>query len=346
MKKNTLKKVFSALSLTAVAASAVSLSAFGAGINYAGEGDAAAATITPTLTVTKTVVGKEMAGQNVTVNIDVAGANGKYCNTGIRLYYSDRLTIAKKANGREDIAAGDAITDLGIKTNKIDDSVPAGSGFNSWFFTTGGEGDFGTDGTMWSITFTLPADAEEGEVFPLDIVYQAAGKVVDCFFDKDRTTDGVNMEAYLFTNGIKCATNPTFAANAADIAACPALADIDNTYDGYIAIAGAPETTTTTVATTTTTAATTTTTVATSTAATTAASTAATTGGSATTTKAGTTTKKPAGTTAKPGTTTKAATTTAKKDSSPKTGVAGVGVAAAGLAVAIGTAFVLRKKED
>ncbi|MBP3268899.1 MAG: NPXTG-anchored protein, partial [Ruminococcus sp.] len=29
-----------------------------------------------------------------------------------------------------------------------------------------------------------------------------------------------------------------------------------------------------------------------------------------------------------------------------KTGVAGVGVAAAGLAIAVGTAFVLRKKED
>jgi hypothetical protein len=39
-------------------------------------------------------------------------------------------------------------------------------------------------------------------------------------------------------------------------------------------------------------------------------------------------------------------TTTAKATNAPPTGVAGVGVAAAGLALAVGTAFVLRKKED
>lgn len=61
----------------------------------------------------------------------------------------------------------------------------------------------------------------------------------------------------------------------------------------------------------------------------------------------------PAATTAAPttvakATTTKAATTTKKAPvkGSPKTGVAGVGVAAAGLVVAAGAAFVLRKKED
>ncbi|MBQ8296707.1 MAG: NPXTG-anchored protein [Ruminococcus sp.] len=44
--------------------------------------------------------------------------------------------------------------------------------------------------------------------------------------------------------------------------------------------------------------------------------------------------------------TTKAPTKAPVKTESPKTGVAGVGVAAAGLVVAAGAAFVLRKKED
>nr|MCR5730300.1 NPXTG-anchored protein [Ruminococcus sp.] len=39
-------------------------------------------------------------------------------------------------------------------------------------------------------------------------------------------------------------------------------------------------------------------------------------------------------------------TTKGKAQDSPVTGVAGVGVAAAGLAIAVGTAFALRKKED
>ena len=337
MKKNTLKKVFSALSLTAVAASAVSLSAFAAPSDYTAD-QIAASEIKPKITTTKLVVDKDQAGQDVKVNIDVTGASQKYCNTGIRIYYSDRLTLKKNVIGNADVISGDAVAYLGVKENKVDDSCTR-EGFNSWFMTTGGTGDFGLDGTMWTLTFTIPADAEEGEVFPLDILYQSSGSTKDAFFDKDRTEAGQLMEAYAFTQGIYSPENPTFAADPADVAKCAALADIDSTYDGYIAIAGAPATTTTTtVATTTTTVATTTTTKAPDT----------TTKVSDTTTKApGTTTKKVAGTTTKKGgTTTKPATTTGKNDSSPKTGVAGVGVAAAGLAVAIGTAFVLRKKND
>ena len=318
MKKNTLKKVFSALSLTAVAASAVSLSAFAAPSDYTA-GQIAESEIKPKITTTKLVVDKDQAGQDVKVTLDVSGADGKYCNTGIRIYYSDRLTLKTKANGKADVADGPAIADLGTKTNKVDDSCTR-EGFDSWFMSTGGEGDYGVDGTMWTLTFTIPADAEEGEVFPLDIVYQSAGTTKDAFFDVDRTEAGMLK--------------------------CPNLANIDSTYDGYIAIAGAVETTTTTVATTTTTKAATTTTKA---AETTTKAAETTTKDAGTTTKAaGTTTKKAAGTTTKKaaGSTTKAATTTGKKGDSPKTGVAGVGVAAAGLAVAIGTAFVLRKKED
>ena len=45
-------------------------------------------------------------------------------------------------------------------------------------------------------------------------------------------------------------------------------------------------------------------------------------------------------------TTTTAAKTTTKAGNSPKTGVQGAGLAVAGLAIAVGTAFALRKKED
>jgi hypothetical protein len=100
-----------------------------------------------------------------------------------------------------------------------------------------------------------------------------------------------------------------------------------NVTQGYIAIGGVPTTTTTTPTTTTTATPTTTTTTVSSTG-----STSTTTKRSATTTKAATTTKK--------------VSTTAGKQNSPDTGVPGAGIAVAGLAVAIGTAFVLRKKED
>ena len=69
-----------------------------------------------------------------------------------------------------------------------------------------------------------------------------------------------------------------------------------------------------------------------------------------TTTTAESTTTTTEATTSKAATTTQAATTaaktTTKAGNSPKTGVQGAGLAVAGLAIAVGTAFALRKKED
>mgnify|MGYP003179650585 CR=1 FL=1 len=44
------------------------------------------------------------------------------------------------------------------------------------------------------------------------------------------------MQAYTFKKGIYSSDNPTFTATAADILKVPALANINKTYDGYIAI--------------------------------------------------------------------------------------------------------------
>ena len=179
---------------------------------------------------------------------------------------------------------------------------------------------------MWTLEFKLPATVAEGDVYPIDIIYKSNENAEDLFVNTEVNQAGQLMQAYTFTKGIYNAKeNNTFAANAADVEKCSALADIDKSYDGYIAIAGG---TTTTETTTTTTETTTTTTTASTTASTTAAS---------STTSASTT----SGT----GTTSKAATGTTKN---PKTGVSGTGagLAVAGLAVAVATAFVLRKKED
>lgn len=44
------------------------------------------------------------------------------------------------------------------------------------------------------------------------------------------------MQDYAFTKGIYSSDNPTFTASSADIAKVPSLANINKTYDGYIAI--------------------------------------------------------------------------------------------------------------
>ena len=121
------------------------------------------------------------------------------------------------------------------------------------------------------------------------------------------------MQASAFVKGIYN-EDRAFGASAANVEKVAALANINTTMDAYVAIADEEPVETT-------------------------ATTATAAPSSSTTAASGATTS------AKASSSTKSATTTKAADA-PKTGVAGCGVAVAGLAVALGTAFVLRKKED
>lgn len=314
MRKNSFKRIFAALALSAVATTSVaSISAFAEGdltpgpqedgsfnfvqkdgtiATYTADDIAGAAT-KPTLSASKVTLteseAKEMVakGETVTVEVTISGAANKWLSTGIHLFYDERLTPTLNPFGLVDVQKGSASKYIPTLQSKENETDRAGA-----FVTTAGDGDFGLDGVMFSVAFSLPDDVAAGEVYNLDLDYISG----DLFTNHADNLDGRLMQAYTFVNGLD---------------------------DGYIEIVedptDPPVTTTTTAVTTTTTAAATTT----------------------TTAKAGTTT------TAKPTTTGKATTTTTgKKTDSPKTGVAGVGVAAAGLVVAAGAAFVLRKKED
>lgn len=308
MRKNSFKRIFAALALSAVATTSVaSISAFAEGtsvgpqadgsyvkdengtlITYSADDIAGAAT-KPTMSASKITLTESEAKANptVTVEVSVSGADKMYASTGVHLYYDQRLTMAIDDFGYPDVVYGDAAAKLDQKT-----AEPGKTEKGGLFVASGAKADFGRDGVLYSINFTLPEDVAAGEKYDLDLAYEAG----DLFTNNADDLEGRLMEGYMFTQGLS---------------------------DGYIEIVEdptePPTTTTTTAATTTTTAADTTT----------------------TTAKPGTTT------TAKPTTTGKATTTTTgKKADSPKTGVAGVGVAAAGLVVAAGAAFVLRKKED
>lgn len=338
MKNNSVKRVFSALALTAVAASATSMAAFADEYNGFDMSAIEQSTIKPQITLSVDGVDKgkvfsleEAAGQTINVTLNVSGADEKYCSTGFHIYYDKRLEIPVNRFGIPQVSAGPAQEFLAMNPAEVDPTAED-QGMKGFFVTTAGSADYGIDGVLWSFPFTVPADAQKGDVFPIDIIYKSNPNAEDLFVNRQVNQQGQLMQAYVFTKGIYNNTeNNTFAASAADVEKAPALADIDKSMDGYIAIAA--ETTTTTTETTTTT---TTTTVAPPTTTTTEEIVVSTT---TTTTVSGATTTT---TTAKGTTTTKPTT----KPDSPKTGVAGAGVAVAGLAVALGTAFVLRKRED
>ena len=389
MKNDSLKKVFSAIAVTAVAVSATSVTAFADARNGLTDAEIEASAVKPKITASQITMTLDQAkasiesGEGVTWSIIINGADGEYCSTGMHVYYDDRLEIAQDKRGNDLIKKGEAGEELSQakeldNENAADYAPHAGSvsnssktaGMKGFFVTTAGQENNGYDGQLWDITVNLPADVEAGDLFPIDIVYKSVGGVEDVFLDIDRAN--LAMQAYAFTKGIYNEDNLN-----------PDEPLEGTPYDGYILIEpGEEETTTTTTTETTTTTTTTETTTTTTTTATTTTSTTTTTGtstttsttGTATTTSTatgtdtttstetgtGTSTSTNTSTTAKSTTTGKSSsssssktstsssnkTSTSSSGSSPKTGVAGVGVAATGLAIAIGTAFILRKKED
>lgn len=377
MKKIYLKKVCSAVALSAVAASMASMTSFAAvsnvnNLNAQDYMDGAmggftqeeidASAITPTVEISKEIISIDEAKATPTreVTISYSGADQKYASSGLHLYYDSRLTLGTTVVGTPNVKAGPALDFLSLGTPKLDPTA-ADQGMSGVFVCSSGDADYGLDGLAYTLTFTLPADVAEGDVFPIDVFYKSKPDAEDLFTNAKKTDEGMLMQAYLFTRGINNGVTKSFEYTDAETAKCAAIAELDASTDGYIAIEdGAPVTTTATTATPTTTATSTTTTKAptTATAAPTTATAAPTTatgtgtnatGSVSTSTESGTnndtgtTSKTTVSTTAKPSSTTKPS---GDGKDSPKTGVAGVGIAVAGLAVAIGTAFVLRKKED
>ena len=350
MKKNTLKRTFAALAVSAVAASMASMTAAAAFDNgcdkqdnkevvYGSSSmkweqpakwkvdpiDPSNYTGSAKVSFDKVKIPYEKAVQMAkdgtvqTISLNVSGAAGTVNAVGFHTFYDTRLTLVPNKRGKA-FTNGDAIADF------MGDAVKIADG--QYNFVASAGGNYLEDGKIFSIDFKLPADVKAGDLYPIGLQFWSDGTTTDLFYNQEQNAAGRLQMAYIFTQGIE---------------------------NGYIAI----DTTTSTTSTTTTTSTSTTTTTSTSTSSTSTSSTTSdtdtdtdttsTTSGKGTVTgsSAGTGVVTKGSTTTKSSKTTKSKTTTkGKAQDSPVTGVAGVGVAAAGLAIAVGTAFALRKKED
>ena len=163
----------------------------------------------PILSVSRIKLEAIPSDRMVTVDIAVSGANQAYCTTGFHIYYDDRLTIAKNKYGSIDVRpyadqeAGDqALAFTNNQAPKEDPTAPVG--WKGLFVSTRGNGNVGLDGKMWGIKFVLPEDAKPGDVYLVEIWYMIADSVLDCFRSAaPNSTESKNMEAYVFTKGIR-----------------------------------------------------------------------------------------------------------------------------------------------
>ncbi len=246
----TLKRLVSTVLACLTTFSTVSANAFAREIYTFTDEEIDSAPVKPVITIESKLISTEELKESdnqVEISVNVSGADMKYASTGLHICYDNRLTIAEKSSGY-------AVEYLNMTISS--EYTPSYEyGMNEVFLATSGNSCTGMDGTMWTITFILPDNAENGDVFPIDIVYKENSETADMFSNVTNNRDGQLMSAYTFTKGIYNGTENNFRAEPQDIVKCPALAYIDESYDGYIAIEDKQETTaiTTTTKTTTTT---------------------------------------------------------------------------------------------
>ncbi len=187
MKKNTLKRAFAALAVSAVAASASAVSAIAAGpaagqeYNLNGLDPSKAAT-KPTLSLTQEKISLEEAKANPTrtIELTVSGAAGKYAPTGLHIDYDERLKIVED---------GGFYADLGPAGKRLSQEQQ-GDGTHGFFVATAASSDAGQDGVLWTFQLTLPSDVKGGDKFPIEIAYRSKQSAEDLFTNGDKDLTG------------------------------------------------------------------------------------------------------------------------------------------------------------
>jgi hypothetical protein len=187
----------------------------------------------PVLSVTKKVFNssEEAKGKVVTITLNLSGKNvdGKYCNTSFHVYWDDRLTVIPQKNGKyAKIISGDnaALGELSCEAVE--------NGLNGVFLFSTGNDDRGYTGDMWTIDLQVPENAENGDIYPIDICFKSVNKKDDIFTNINNDADGKMMQTYFFTKGINSKENPSDD---------PWLVKANTEFaDGYIAISDIVET--------------------------------------------------------------------------------------------------------
>ena len=197
--------------------------------------------VKPRIVISKEVLSLDYAKANPkrTVTISVYGADQKYCSTGLRFHFDERLTIDLTKLGDPKVKIGEAIegfmnlvvrdgtcAEEGTHNSNIDPSKAKQVGMDGFFATSASAEDNGGDGVLYTFDVTLPDDIQPGDVFPIDILYKEFSWGHDLFAAS--RSKYPTMGPYLFTRGIYNK----------DINPYPGddYLEAGSEYDGYIAI--------------------------------------------------------------------------------------------------------------
>ncbi len=184
-----------AFALTAALSLSTSFTAFADADGGFTKAEIEASEIKPTVTVSSIQLTTEEAAASPiqTVSIEVSGADMLYCSTGFHIYYDERLTIVPNSKGKLAVK-GEAASDLNVGYNTRE---------NCLFLTTTSSSDSGYDGVLWTFQVQLPSNFKNGDVYPIEIVYEKGEFTEDVFSNSAYNRTGKLMQAWVFTRGIQ-----------------------------------------------------------------------------------------------------------------------------------------------
>ena len=110
------------------------------------------------------------------------------------IFYDTRLKVKENSQG-ELVNAGKAIKDFTTGSALVEDGQIA-------FYAYNANDTLLNNGSIFTIDFIIPENAEAGDVYPIGLAYVDDGIVADCFINNEKDAAGRLQMTYVFTKGI------------------------------------------------------------------------------------------------------------------------------------------------
>jgi len=134
------------------------------------------------------------AGRTQRVYFSVHGATEPVSYIKFHIFYDTRLKIKENSNG-ELVNTGKSIRDFTIGSKLVEDGQIA-------FYAYKANDTLLNNGSILTIDFIIPENAEPGDVYPIGLAYVDDGIVADTFINNEKDEAGRLQMTYVFTKGI------------------------------------------------------------------------------------------------------------------------------------------------
>lgn len=133
-------------------------------------------------------------GKTQRIYFSLTGATEPVSLIKFHVFYDTRLTVKEDSNG-EVITAGKALKGFTTGSSMMEDGQLV-------FYAYSNDNTLLSKGSIFTIDFIVPENAEQGDVYPIGLSYVDDGIVSDIFINSEQDEAGRLQMTYVFTKGI------------------------------------------------------------------------------------------------------------------------------------------------